>query len=359
MLTIPYLDTNPIAIVEYLRLRRSNHMTASQQVWFALLYWVIIVIAFSPYIYYITPDRVWWLGVMALVVFGFQFYVTLRAASIVSVAPLPNMELMHILPIGRWQLILGKWWAIFKAIWAWYLLAAIPKVGVSLGVMGYMHLEYLSSMPFLRSSLALVATPYVSTSYASYQGHLYPMGWLVVLVFTVSVSLSLLDGAMLAAMAVFAGSLSRKAILSRLLIVKAVTVVMFLALAFLLGYSQRWQSILLYRHHRGYGCLGNSCFITYRHIRGAKHLTHAQIAALGTFVDGGVMLNSALLQPGGMGTHQSECFWFGACPFNLSVSRRRRSMYYLIRHLLSVAYGMFLHIALTLGFLVLAARRHP
>ncbi|MEL7234034.1 MAG: hypothetical protein AAGK74_06040, partial [Chloroflexota bacterium] len=162
MFTIPYLDTNPVAQAEMRRLRHTNRLSPAAKVGFALLYLLIVLVAFSPYVYYITPQRVGWLAVMAMVVFGFQAYVTLRTAAVITSAPLPHTELLTLTPLSRWQIVVGKWWGGFKTVWPWYVLAAIPKVGLSLGVMNYMHVEQWRSIPMaLNPVLQPLISPYL------------------------------------------------------------------------------------------------------------------------------------------------------------------------------------------------------
>lgn len=349
MLSIPFLDNNPIAWAEYHRLRRTNHMSAAGRMGFALLYMVIILIAFSPYVYYITPDRVWWLAVMAVVVFGFQFYVTLRTAAVITSAPLPQTELLTVTPIGRWRLVVGKWWGGLKAVWAWHMLAAIPKAGLSLGVMGYMHLIYdVHTLPFMRGWIGFVGRPYGISAYASYQLSLFPMGWLVLTVIITSVVFSILDGALLVSMSIALGRFFRSGNFWQLTVAKTSLLILAIVLSFAVGYALLWHGSLFYIYQ-----------FPYSHVRALRHFLYAHILALGTFIDGGVMLNAIILNPGGRGTVESECWWFGVCEHSLSISWRRRSLYYLIRELLSAGYGMLLHIALTVGMLGLAVRRHP
>ncbi|MEL6268564.1 MAG: hypothetical protein AAFV33_02190 [Chloroflexota bacterium] len=380
MFHIPYLDTNPIAQAEYRRLRHTNTLSRGHTVVFALVYLLIVLVAFSPYVYYITPRRVSWLAVIAIVVFGFQVYVTLRTAAVITSVPLPQTELLTITPMSRWRLVVGKWWGAFRTVWVWHLLTAIPKVGLSLGVMNYMHLQTVYTMPvFTNGTLRLLAFPYIYISHNYHARQIYPMGWIVVIVILFSLHFAIWDSTMFAAMATLVSSAYSNTLLTRLLIFRGVLFAFVILSNLTIGYIDH-NYIRQYNIIPSYHILKQNEFIEecveifYKEYRDdcASWYVHKQytramethLIASNSFIDNGIMLHANMMRPIPYSkVSSSQCFWLELCEGTYDPwwyeTLRISHLQFLLRHMASAAYGMFLHVMLTLGFLWLAARRHP
>ncbi|MEO1666004.1 MAG: hypothetical protein AAFU54_15305 [Chloroflexota bacterium] len=389
------------------RLRHTNRLSPAAKVGFALLYLLIVLVAFSPYVYYITPQRVGWLAVMAMVVFGFQAYVTLRTAAVITSAPLPHTELLTLTPLSRWQIVVGKWWGGFKTVWPWYVLAAIPKVGLSLGVMNYMHVEQWRSIPMaLNPVLQPLISPYLYVSHnAPYDAifFLYPSGTIVILSFTIIIAFSIFHVALFNAIAVFARS-----IYTRLVAIWILGTFFLIILLMVGGHFQK--TMLMTQVKRNVEYFGwNYGNLDYTHFnRGIPYYVaiqdlrrwaswpnfenhdgreeaiqllnsgraiEAHSIGVGAILDGGLMLTINISRPMLWSENTSDrCLWLGVCASSYHPSQnpenaqwkadfiKRMRQYhfrFLLRHMASAAYGMVLHIVLTLTFLGLAARRHP
>ncbi|MEM6530914.1 MAG: hypothetical protein AAF653_21635, partial [Chloroflexota bacterium] len=250
--------------------------------------------------------------------------------------------------------------------------AALPGLGLSLGIMQYMHTKltfyWYPTTPIWFHYLLM---PY---QYTSHQFHIYPMIWLWGITILITVAIALSTTGLLVAVGIFITTLFENFRLVRLTLLWLTTVSIIILLAIISAYFAPDRCIFTH-------CPSSPSY-PYTEIEQERNRNLAirrklesHSIANSTFIGGSVMLNTNIMKPMPLPhrpiVNTSLCFWLGRCgessmystdPSQASTwlkTRRRGHLLYLLRHIVTATYGVANHIALTILLLGLAARRHP
>lgn len=111
---------------------------------------VVLLFAFSPYVFYIysgEPPAARLIAIL-VVVFIYDMIVKMQTIMMGASQGLPN-DLLHVSPLSTSHLVFGRWWGIVRGrLWAhgWIALA---RLGASVGLAQYFHVNAIGVEPLL------------------------------------------------------------------------------------------------------------------------------------------------------------------------------------------------------------------
>ncbi|MDX1993732.1 MAG: hypothetical protein SF029_15190 [bacterium] len=146
LIDLLFLHQNPVYRAEWLYLRRWRERRYAAR-WLILPPLIpIFFIAYLPVAVYITDVTVGLLGVMAAVIIPIHLLVMLRTLALaIHVARRESSghawDTLVLTGVSARQIVVGKWWAVTRAMLPEYLLTALLTMGLAYGLAQYLHAD--------------------------------------------------------------------------------------------------------------------------------------------------------------------------------------------------------------------------